>query len=397
MKYKIISFIFIIFIFIPYFKFLPFPSELQPNAFLIGLLLLIIMNKIYFSKLFYLLIIPMIFSILLLSMNDFTIVHIKEVYGYTSFFLLSVISYNYFIFYGEIKYKFYRNILFIYMLVGLIQLYIQPNFFHIFLARELGYNGFQGRGVESMTTEPTYYGLILLFIFILVYNSLVLSNNQKNRLYLLITISLLLVSKSTTAIVGFFIFLLFDFIKINIKLLIKFLFFLIASIFIFHYYYQDIITLRVFKLFEFLLTGGIVELINKDQSSNDRILHVVFSIKGFFDSFGLPHGFSAWNDYIQLQSSLGYDTKYISSEANKILSFIGTLLFELGVFSFPIFIYIFLVLKRRFKIRFLLTFSILFIYILFQALTISYTFIPFILSFFLYQSKIIKKRINQNV
>ncbi|HIP33363.1 MAG TPA: hypothetical protein EYG89_01200 [Bacteroidia bacterium] len=387
---NILSFFFVLAIVIPYFKILPVPSEIQPHAFLLALILLIVWKKIKFTKEFYLLLFVAIVSISLLAMNTFTIVHIKEIYGYISFLIISIVSYNYFIRYGEIQYSFYRNILLAYLIVGLIQMFIDPNFFHLFLAREVGYDSFEGRGVESMTTEPTYYGLILLFIFILIYNSFSISSSNKIKLYILIFISILFISKSTTGLVGFFIFLFFHFLKINLKNIIYLLLLTIILIGLIYIYNDEIQKMRVFYLLEHLYNGGLSALIKYDQSSNDRLLHIFYSLKGFIDNSFLPNGYSSWNNYIQVQASLGDDVQYVSSKANKIFPFLGTILFELGILGFPIIFYIFYVLKKRFKNNEYIAHTVLFIFILFQALTIAYTFIPFIFSFFLYQHKVLK-------
>lgn len=386
---KSLYILFLITVFIPYFKILPIPSEIQPHAFFLGIIFLIIWKNVKFIKEFYLLLFVTIVSIPLLAMNTFTIVHIKEVYAYFSFLILSIVSYNYFIKYGEIKYSFYRNILLAYLLVGLIQMFIDPNFFHIFLARELGYDGFQGRGVESMTTEPTYYGLILLFISILIFNSLKITKKEKNKLYIIIFISILFISKSTTGILGLLIYIFFLNIKINIKTLFYFIFTILILGTLFLNYQEEVSKMRVFKIINYLWDGGIMNLIETDESSNDRILHVFFSLKGFFDNTFLPNGYSVWHDYIQSQASLGYDVQYVSSSANKIFPFLGTILFELGIISFFIIFYIFYILHKRFKDKNYIAHNIIFIYILFQALTVAYTFIPFIFAFFLYQARIL--------
>ena len=382
-----VGFMFILSVFIPYFKILPSPSEIQPNAFLLGLILLIIWRKIYFSKEFYLLLFTTFASVFILPMNTFTLVHIRDLYGYFSFFILSLASYNYFLYFGEIKYIFYRNVLLAYMIVGLIQMYMDPNFFHLFLARESGYNGQGGRGFESMATEPTYYGLILIFIFILIYNSFTISPSKKIKLYALILISILFISRSATALVGFFIFLFFYFAKIDIKNIFCFLLFGLIGIGSICFYSEEIQHMRVFRLLELLYNGGVSELIGHDISSKNRVLHVFYSLKGFADNLFLPNGYSFWDEYIQLQDSLGYDVRHIGHKPNKIISFFGVILFELGILGFPMVFYIFYILKKRFNVGKYIAHTTLFIFVLFQSLTVAYTLIPFVFSFFLYQIK----------
>jgi len=379
--------LFAIAVFIPYFKILPpLGGEVQPNAFLLSLALLFLTPRIKVNIYFWLLLGVLFPATLVLIFGGFGFNHIREFYGYVSFLLLSIISYNYFFYRGEPTYIFYRNVLVAYLLVGIVQMKYDSDFFHFFLARDKGYGGFQGRGVESITSEPTYYGLILLFITILIYSSKYMASNKKYLLYVLVAVSLLIVSKSTTAIFGFVLYVAILNLRLNFKMIV-FVFVCSAGVGFFYFMFSsEIEASRVFRVFNIIWNLGIDGLIKYDQSSNDRILHVFFSLKGFVDNYLLPNGYDSWAGYIQRQSVLGYDVGYVSTRLGKIFPFIGSILFELGVFALPMLVYIFGIVYRRFNGREFIAHSLILLYILFQSITVAFTMVPFLIAFFLYQT-----------
>jgi len=86
-------------------------------------------------------------------------------------------------------------------MAGMIQLYINPDVFTFATSRDFGYAGRGGRGVESLTAEPTFLGFIsLIFIFISYVE-------QDRRLMWLSIFLLFFISRSSSAIASFFIIL----------------------------------------------------------------------------------------------------------------------------------------------------------------------------------------------
>ena len=92
----------------------------------------------------------------------------------------------------------------------------------------------------------------------------------------------------------------------------------------------------------FQLDGSFFErikgLIFFDASINDRLLNVVFPYFGFIFNNGLPGGLHSFNDttIILVDYFNGYFWSGLGS--NKILSFIGAIIYELGILGL-IFIY----------------------------------------------------------
>ena len=74
------------------------------------------------------------------------------------------------------------------------------------------------------------------------------------------------------------------------------------------------------------------EVLLVDGSINSRVSNIYFSLKGFFDNYGIPAGFSAFPIYWTSEIA-GHDIFFqsASSAPIRIMSFYGAMLFELGL------------------------------------------------------------------
>ena len=185
------------------------------------------------------------------------------------------------------------------------------------------------RGMVSLAVEPSYYGLIMLFYIILIY--LFYENKNKNHLILFLMFQIVFLARSS------FIFLLLVFLLFIISLLKKpIIVFLIMFVFSFMYgFILNFIPIffpgRLGSVLKNLASDPL-ELVMMDGSVNDRVFHIIYTVKGFFDNYMLPHGFNGWSAYIHLQRTQSIYADQVST--GKILSAFGSSLFELGFFGF---------------------------------------------------------------
>jgi len=384
---KYLAFMLVLFVFFPYLKILPYVGgEVQPNAAIASLFLIVLMGKIVAKRVFFALMLVAVFSLAFVFVGSSVFYSVRGAYTYISFYLTTLAAYLYFKTYGELSYLFLRNVLLVYLIVGLVQLYLDPDFMHFLLVREKGYGGIGGRGVESLTSEPTYYGIILLLVFFYVLSSYDLTNSQKFRLNILTLVSLVFVSRSTTAIFGLAIYAISLIISRRMLSYILPAFVLLLVVII---GFEDVLVeSRLFRVLGYLVDGGVRGLVDSDQSSNDRLLHVFFSLKGAVDNYFIPRGFDAWAGYVESQAMQGYHVDFVSTKQGKIFPFIGAVLFELGIVGFLLLFYIYYVLYKRYNGFDGLSATALLTYILFQALTVAFPLVPFILAFLLYQSEL---------
>ena len=120
------------------------------------------------------------------------------------------------------------------------------------------------------------------------------------------------------------------------------------------------------------------ELLLLDGSINSRASNIYFSLKGFFDNYGIPSGFSAFPAYWTSEID-GHEIFFqsASSAPIRIMSFYGAMLFELGLIGalVPITysIIIFEAYKNNIRQLLILMFSIN--AILFTAVPMSFTLV----------------------
>jgi hypothetical protein len=262
-----------------------------------------------------------------------------------------------------------------------VQIYVDPNFFQVILPREKGYAGVGGRGVESLTAEPTFYGFLLLIILLYeLHSSMGSERTLSKHVVFLILLQLVFVSRSSSAlgtlILSYFVYLI---VGLSLKRIMLVLF-LIASLGVVGVAGAKVLeSVRFVKLI-LLFIESPVSLLTYDLSFNDRFFHVYYSLAGFFDNWMLPHGFESWWEFLQEKSRYNDLVVNVSGDHGRVMSLLGGMLFELGLFAFPFIWVLFSVLYQTFKgSRYFVFVLILFFIITIQAVPLSLPTIPFVL------------------
>nr|WP_294867111.1 hypothetical protein [uncultured Pseudogulbenkiania sp.] len=192
------------------------------------------------------------------------------------------------------------------------------------------------RGVTGLAPEPTFYAIFLFFIsWILLQES---DFNPPKKIKLLISINslaIIFLAKSSMGLLYLLIittyFLIYKAWK-NPKILPAFIITLLAISYITFISIDRLGDSRISQVLQ-KLTDNPTLLIQADASVNERTSHMIYSVKGFLDDFGLPHGPRAFSEYWEHETSQSNGLFWYGS-ADKIMSWQGSLLYEQGFFGF---------------------------------------------------------------
>tara|TARA_S200000501_G_scaffold344561_1_gene356407 strand:- start:7402 stop:8511 length:1110 start_codon:yes stop_codon:yes gene_type:complete len=235
------------------------------------------------------------------------------------------------------------SIMIIYFLFGIIQLFIDGTAGSS-LVPSLRSSVLQlGRGVASLNSEPSFYGItMLLFIFIL-------QNKKRDRFrdisIFLAIFQIIFLSRST---LGILILIVSYFFLIGPKKLIKYSpIILLLLILPFVYFLSD--DSRVFSLISKVTDFGVLEMFAKDESALNRLMRL---LTPFYSSYIFFPGFAMFDHYtytsMQLSNYLGFSS-FLSDDNNRITGGILPLFHHFGVYGLIFIIYFFYFSHRSSK------------------------------------------------
>jgi hypothetical protein len=236
----------------------------------------------------------------------------------------------------------------LWFVAGCLQLLIEPSILNILLNSRTT----EGRGVTGLAPEPSYYGLTIIQMWLLLY---VVNKKRALRLDVLTicALQIFVLSKSPLAII-IAISLLFLYFLFNPNKILLIVLIVLMGVFIFSDIF--IISGRFARFIEVVKEnpGGLLYV---DGSVSERFFHIYLSIKHSFANYLVPHGFNSFEYVVDLGQSQ-YDAYWWAMAKTKILSGIGASLFELGWFGLVyIFSFIYFVIyyqKNLIKDRYLI-------------------------------------------
>ena len=153
---------------------------------------------------------------------------------------------------------------------------------------------------------------------------------------------------------------------------------------ILNFYNYDI---RALHLLSQLITHP--ESLMSDDSINTRMGIIYFSIKGFIDGYGMPNGFGAFSDYWTIEIlKQNIFVQVYGTPPVRIMSFYGSILFELGVIGLLIPISYSIIIFKAYKknIKDFLLFFFFLNTILFTAIPLSLPLVGVYMAALLYRS-----------
>lgn len=392
---NILLYTFYFFCLFPYLQLISLNTDAQPYALILGLCLFPYLVSRNINKDILCILTVLIFSVLLLPFSKLEFWIFRSVINYISLFIISSVTYYGLKYQKGLSYTLFKLTVYIWFLVGLVQVTINQNF--LSFLRYRGDNELMqsmGRGVVGLAVEPTFYGIVCLFFIFINYLNF-RNRNTYTLLTILLIIQILLFAKSATCIFGIIISII---VYIFIKLIISksktiHLSFFFIFVLILYLSYININILKDYRYGELFLAflQDPTKFIFVDGSVNERFIQFFFPINGFFSSYGLPHGFGNFAYYLdEVSKKSFYDNLiiYYSHETHKrIDSCVGSMLFELGILSFPFFYMlskkIAALIKNNINTCY---FMILFIFIIFNNINFNMSLLSFFIGNLIYLS-----------
>jgi len=253
--------------------------------------------------------------------------------------------------------------------------------------------GTANRGVIGLTPEPTIFATLLFFfawIYLVIYDY---KPGQKIKLMIIANIlAILFLAKSSMVVLFLLVSLGFYFLR-NIRKKNILLLCIACVILVFSFFYlflQYLPSSRVTYLVNALnyFDGNIFEqikgLVKFDGSINDRVLNVFFPYFGFVMNYGLPGGIDSFYDtsVVLVELSNGYFWSGLGS--NKILSFAGAFIYELGIIGLIYIIYVYWLLRDKSNPNRIFELSLLFI-LLNSAIPVAFPLVTILMAVMYYQ------------
>jgi hypothetical protein len=380
---------------------IPMFSDTQPLAFVFAVIYLIANVKsisIFLIPAFIMLI-GAIFSFIVSGFSD----GIRGIFGYLSIIIVSSAILHHFKYHGMPSYNFYRMVIILWGIVGISQFWF-PSIVSFLSSRDGIYALTGGRGVQSFAPEPTFYAIFLLLvafaIFIQSKNENFANSRQIKVLYLFIFIQIILLSKSSLVLLMLIGSLALYFIIIKPVFLFCLIFLFAApSIYLFTIVFDAygdgmIESFRLLRILVQLKNVDIADILSIDGSVSDRAVQIIGShYLAVIDNLLLPKGFSSWSLQVDSLPSFLIGSFNSIEGLNRILSFSGSLLYEVGIFSIPfLFVFVYLIVKASPGNGFRSVFIKVMIAVGFflQAIPVGLPTIAFVFAILIFEVRLIK-------
>ena len=321
---KGIFILFLFFIFFPFVSPIKTSTDMQPYSVVFAFILLPFFKLTITRSQLYILLLPLV-AIVVLFFSDFSFNSLRSLYNYISLFIIYYVSYKVLksnVLNVKSIIKFFLSV---WISIGLLQATIKKDLLTFLISES---RTTENRGATSLAPEPTFFAIILIYFLLFIFQ---LNLKNKNKYYIAIIFSILLVAKSS---MGFVYLLVMFFYILLTKLNFKLFLITISSCLLLSISISFFVDSRLYELAMIFIENP-SNLIMFDASINDRFFQIYFSIKGFFQFYFLPHGFSYWGKYLAIEVPKYSDyvmVDYFSSDG-RIMSGLGSLLFELGFFG----------------------------------------------------------------
>ncbi|MER9133402.1 hypothetical protein [Mesorhizobium sp. M0768] len=344
------AYLFVVSCLFPYVEIYNFGTDLQPTALIFGAILVVLaymsQEGLSLSWVEWLFILVTFFAFILMLLELPDPLAVRGFVTYLSFSIVVIAS--------KVAIGYIRNLVgivsvcgILYALCGVIQIIVDPNLFVAIVPIDRSAYGLGGRGVESLTPEPTFFAFHLILLSLVRY--------QYGRKTYGEMLAVVFLSKSASGAATLMP-LLFSARHRRVALAISAVIAvgLLASA----------LTLalkgggRVEHVAELVASSDMQSLL-KDQSVNDRVGSIVLSVTSVIFDAGYPHGFVSWRRYVE-QSDWYYSTfPYVSGFHGRIHSGIGAVLFECGLIGLLFLVAIFAQIRELGFITFSVAFLLL--------------------------------------
>ena len=364
---------------------------MQPYGMIIAFVLFFSFKNITFTSVQIYLLMIFFFSIFIFLASGINFASFRSFFNYMQLFFISFVGYQV-LKTERINFEFFlKSIIIIWLLVGLIQTLFDPAFL-TFLVRDARILG-ESRGVVGLAAEPTFYGIILLFFMLFLFHS---DYKNKNYFIFICIFGIIFFAKSSMVFLLLMIMIFFYFLThLNSRsILYMIIFFMIVPFFIIEFMPTTRIAYLISEVIyrpSSLLSSSSM----KDLSITDRLFHVFFSFKGFFDNSMLPNGFLSWETFMSNQikeyTAAGtippdYENHHARARGGRIMSGYGAAFFELGIIAVLIPISLISLYYSLYKndLRKFFFFSFFVNGIMFSGISTGFSIFAFYIGFLLY-------------
>jgi hypothetical protein len=375
-------------VFFPYLAVLPIGSDTQPLALFGALLILVAVGDIRVPRTLLVLMFPLALSVALLALSGIGLDPVRSVANYASLAAISWATYTVFKGEGGINKRWLRWSVYAWCVVGAVQTFVLPTFLNFLVTAA---RASETRGSVGLAPEPTTYALQCLLILPVVVCSLK-GRERRNLVALLIVQILLFARSSMGALLLVLLAGLYGTLNLlsprRLRLLVGLA--VLAAVVVTVLVRTGVPLLtdsRVYALARLAIDDPAL-LVLQDQSGNERLSAIVFSIAGFFDAWTLPHGYLTFPAYVHENIPRFSQWIHRPNDSNRIMSGYGAALFELGFVGLLIPLTLTRVVFRFFRRewRMALVFTLWLHMLLMTAIPLAVPLIGFVIGFFAYYS-----------
>ena len=336
---RLLANIALLFLLFPYVAIFPTDSGLQPNALVFNLLFILYcivlhnfrVNISYVTLIFF---IVFLYSIIVPSLLDS--ISLRGVVPYASLVIFSLSGYLMFrkkLFSAKIiKYA-----IWIWLFIGVVQILFYRKFGYFLLSMTFTSSSAvmaARRGVLSLAPEPSYYGIMCLFMIVAIDMLLangMFSKKSATRYKILLIFQMVFLAQSFTAIFLYLIYLASGvLVTLSFKRVAKTALYSVGSLLLLMFLINkfNLGFERLYFMLDVVFSNPTKLL--RDTSAVDRATDIYMSMYGFYDSLPLAfgHGTMAWAEFLRENVDMIPNDYFIGS--NRIMSGYGGALFELG-------------------------------------------------------------------
>lgn len=190
------------------------------------------------------------------------------------------------------------------------------------------------RGVTSLAPEPAFFGIYLFFISWIY--CLIFRDKLNYGLKILIASNIFAILFLAQSSLGLIFLLLSVTFLMTSKIRPRFI--LLIAILTLCYYFSNIfmeMNAEKYRIVGFIqnFLGDPVTYFSIDASSNQRLAHIVLPLHAFVNNYLLPGGFHGFYHDVEAVAKHYNDYFYYYYVGDKIMSWIPSLLYEMGVFG----------------------------------------------------------------
>lgn len=362
---KILSLALYFFCFCPFiFPFVGFSTDIQPYALLISAFIIVVnIKNLCINNGLKILGLYACFSILIAGITNADVfIVLKCIYSYISLFCIAFILYNIFIWSGGLNERFSKKLIILWLVVGLIQVFIYSNFGKQFVS---GGRTTLDRGVLGLASEPSFYGIQCFYFLFVAYSFKIYSV----RYMLISSFMAFALAQSFTGMMFLLAFLIpftIDYIKFE-KISSKHLFYIFLVGVILIFIFKDFLLEKRIGFLVDLLIDSNTSIVFEDESAGVRFRTILDALYLSFDNSFFPMGYT-----------------------KRVGSMFGGILQEFGFLGVPLMIYMVYILSSFFSsVEARITAGLLFFIVFFSTIQLSNPMIAFVLALGFYKKRIV--------